>query len=128
MAKYLREVRELHALAVRLSRPNLKPSRIYRLLRDYSPRAILAFAIAVDSPVAREHALLYLERLRWVRPHIRGDFFKKQGIPPGPIYRRILDKLLYARLDGQICTASEEEEIATKLLAELGAKGAVQTT
>jgi len=124
VAKYLREVRELHALAVRLGRPNLKPSRIYRLLRGYSPRAIVAFFIALDSPVARENVRLYLERLRWVRPHLRGDFFKKQGIPPGPIYRQILDKLLYARLDGQICTASEEEEMAKKLLADLGGKRA----
>lgn len=122
VVKYLHEVRELHALAPRLRRPNLKPSRIYRLLRGYSPRAVVAFSIALDAPVARENVLLYLERLRWVRPHIRGDFFKKQGIPPGPIYRQILDKLLYARLDGLISTTSDEEAMAQELLASWQAK------
>ena len=117
IAKYLQEVRELRALAWRLDRLNLKPSRIFRLLRGYSPRAILAFSIALDSPSARDNVLLYLHRLRWVRPHTKGDFFKKEGVPPGPVYRQILDKLLDARLDGKLRTASEEEAMAKELLA-----------
>jgi len=117
VAKYLREVRELRALAWRLDRPNLKPSRIYRLLHGYSPRAIMAFYIALDSPTARDNVLLYLQRLRWVRPHITGDFLKQQGLPPSPAYQQILNKLLDARLDGQVRTASEEEALARKLIA-----------
>jgi len=116
VAKYLREVKKLRALAWRLDKPNMKPSRVYRLLHDYSPRAIMAFAIALDSPTARDNVLLYLNRLRWVRPHVRGKFLKKEGIPPGPVYRQILDKLLYARLDGQVRTAAEEEAMAKKLV------------
>ena len=116
-AKYLWEVKELRALAWRLDKENLKPSRIHRLLHVYSPRAILVFAIALDSPIARDNVLLYLNRLRWVRPHIRGAFLKKEGIPPGPVYRQILGKLLYARLDGQIRTAAEEEAMAKRLVA-----------
>jgi tRNA nucleotidyltransferase (CCA-adding enzyme) len=120
VGKYLREVHGLHGLAWRLDRPRgLKPSRIYRLLHGYSPRAILAFSVALDSSVARDHVTLYLDRLRWVRPTIRGEFLKSQGVEPGPIYRQILDKLLYARLDGQIRTASEEEAMAKALLAQL---------
>jgi tRNA nucleotidyltransferase (CCA-adding enzyme) len=116
-AKYLWEVKELRALAWRLDKENLKPSRIHRLLHVYSPRAILVFSIALDSPIARENVLLYLNRLRWVRPHIRGTFLKKEGIPPGPVYRQILGKLLYARLDGQVRTAAEEEAMAKRLVA-----------
>jgi tRNA nucleotidyltransferase (CCA-adding enzyme) len=116
-AKYLWEVKELRALAWRLDKENLKPSRIHRLLYIYTPRAILVFAIALDSPVARDNVLLYLNRLRWVRPHIRGAFLKKEGIPPGPVYRQILGKLLYARLDGRVRTAAEEEAMAKRLVA-----------
>jgi tRNA nucleotidyltransferase (CCA-adding enzyme) len=119
VGEYLREVRELHALAWRLDRPNLKPSRVYRLLHGYSPRAILTFSVALDSSVARDNVMLYLDRLRWVRASTRGEFLKSQGVEPGPVYRQILDKLLYARLDGKICTASEEEVMAKALLAEL---------
>jgi tRNA nucleotidyltransferase (CCA-adding enzyme) len=63
--------------------------------------------------------MLYLDRLRWVRPTIRGEFLKSQGVEPGPVYRQILDRLLYARLDGKIRTASEEEAMAKALVARL---------
>jgi tRNA nucleotidyltransferase (CCA-adding enzyme) len=119
VGKYLREVHGLHALAWRLDRPNLRPSRIYQLLHGYSPRAILAFSVALDSSTARDNVLLYLDRLRWVRPATRGEFLKGQGVEPGPVYRQILDRLLYARLDGKIRTASEEEVMAKALLAGL---------
>jgi tRNA nucleotidyltransferase (CCA-adding enzyme) len=119
VGKYLREVHGLHALAWRLDRPNLRPSRIYQLLHGYSPRAILAFSVALDSSAARDHVMLYLDRLRWVRPTIRGEFLKSQGVEPGPVYRQILDRLLYARLDGKIRTASEEEAMAKALVARL---------
>jgi len=116
IVKYLWEVRQLRAVAWRIDKPGLSPSRIYRLLHDYSPRAIRAFSIALDSSVARDNVLLYLERLRWVRPRIKGDFFKERGLSPGPVYRRFLDKLLDARLDAKISTASEEEALANELL------------
>jgi tRNA nucleotidyltransferase (CCA-adding enzyme) len=119
VGKYLREVHGLHALAWRLDRPNLKPSRIYQLLRGYSPRAILAFSVALDSSAARDNVKLYLDRLRWVRPTIRGEFLKSKSVEPGPVYRQILDRLLYARLDGKIRTASEEEAMAKVLLGRL---------
>jgi tRNA nucleotidyltransferase (CCA-adding enzyme) len=119
VGKYLREVHGLHALAWRLDRANLKASRIYQLLHGYSPRAILAFSVALDSSTARDNVMLYLDRLRWVRPTIRGEFLKSQGVEPGPVYRQILDRLLYARLDGKIRTASEEEVMARALLASL---------
>ena len=77
----------------------------------------MAFYIALDSPTARDNVLLYLQRLRWVRPHITGDFLKQQGLPPSPAYQQILNKLLDARLDGQVRTASEEEALARKLIA-----------
>ncbi len=117
VVRYLQEVKALRARAWRLDKPNLKPSRVYRLLHVYSARALAAFAVALDSPVARDNVLLYLNRLRWVRLRIGGHYLKKEGIPPGPVYREILNKLLYARLDGKLRTAVEEEGMAKKLVA-----------
>ena len=111
----LRQVRKLRALAWRLDGEEMRPSAIYRLLNAYSPRAIKAFAIAADSPLARERALLYLERLRWVRLRIGGELLKKQDLPPGPVYGQILDRVLDARLDGRVRTTAEEEAMARKL-------------
>jgi tRNA nucleotidyltransferase (CCA-adding enzyme) len=117
VGKLLREVKKLRSRAHRLDRPDLKPSQIYRLLHYFSAQAIMAFCIALDSAVGRENVQLYLNQLRWVRSHIKGGFLKEQGIPAGPIYSRILDRLLHARLDGEVRTASEEEAMAKKLIA-----------
>lgn len=116
VANYVWEVRDLRALAWRLNKPNLNPSRIYRLLHNYSSRAVASFSIALDSEPAYANVLTYLQRLRWIRPHIKGSFFKEQGLPSGPAYREMLDKLLDARLDGRIRTTSEEEAMAEELL------------
>jgi len=117
VVEYLRQVKALHALTRRLERPNLKPSRIYRLLRPFSPQALTAYSIALDAGSAREKVLLYLQRLRWVRTRIHGDYLKQQGLAQGPVYGEILGALLDARLDGKISTASEEERMAKRLIA-----------
>jgi tRNA nucleotidyltransferase (CCA-adding enzyme) len=116
LAKYLDEVRDLRAKAWRIDRPGLKPSRIYQLLRHYSARALLAFSIALDSPEARDNVLQYLHKLRWVRPTIKGEYLREQGVQPGPVYGKILNEVLNARLDGRIRTTSDEEELAQRLL------------
>ncbi|MBM4430322.1 MAG: CBS domain-containing protein, partial [Chloroflexi bacterium] len=116
VAAHLRETRGLRAWAWRLNRPNIRPSRLYQLLHGHTPKAIVAFYVALDSAVARKNVLLYLQRLRWVRPRVDGEFLKAQGVPPGPVYRQILGELLYARLDGKLRTLLEEEAMAKKLI------------
>jgi tRNA nucleotidyltransferase (CCA-adding enzyme) len=117
VGKLLREVKDLRQRAQRLERPDLRPSKVYRLLHHFSPQAIIAFCIALDSAEGRQNVQLYLNQLRWVRPYIKGNFLKEQGVPTGPIYSRILDRLLYARLDGEVRTSSEEEAMAKRLIA-----------
>jgi len=117
VVEYLHQIKALHALTRRLDRSNLKPSRIYRLLRPFSPQALMAYSIALDANVAHDNVLLYLQRLRWVRTRIHGDYLQQQGLPQGPVYGEILGALLDARLDGKISTASEDERLAKRLLA-----------
>lgn len=119
--KFLTEVHELRTLAHRLDKQELKPSRVYRLLEGYSPAAVAAFCLALDSEVARQHVRLYLERLRWVRTLVGGEFLKGLGVQPGPLYGRVLDRLLFARLDGRIQTLREEEAMARRLVSRLTA-------
>ena len=39
------------------------------------------------------------------------------GLAPGPAFREILDKLLFARLDGKIRTVADEHELLHRLAA-----------
>jgi tRNA nucleotidyltransferase (CCA-adding enzyme) len=42
------------------------------------------------------------------------------GLRPGPIYRKVLDALRNARLDGQVHTRQDEEALAREVLAQHG--------
>jgi len=124
--KFLREVHQLRSLANRLEKPELKPSRVYRLLDGYSADAATAFWLALDSEVARQHVRLYLDRLRWVRTLVGGEYLKGLGLRPGPLYGRVLDRLLFARLDGRIHTLHDEQSLARRLVARLAESDAAE--
>ncbi|NLF14107.1 MAG: hypothetical protein GX597_20180, partial [Anaerolineaceae bacterium] len=40
------------------------------------------------------------------------------GLRPSPLFRRLLDAVRNARLDGEIETVEEEKELVARLLAE----------
>jgi len=103
---------------VPLATANIAPSEIYRLLQDYSDDALAVFQIAVDDAVVCERVQLYRTRLRTMTPEITGNDLKQFGIQPGPVYREILDRLRNARLDGEISTRAEEEEIVRQFVAQ----------
>ncbi|MDO8716622.1 MAG: CCA tRNA nucleotidyltransferase [Dehalococcoidales bacterium] len=94
-----------------LSKPKLRPSRIYELLDGYPITAITANSLATDSPVVRHNIQLFLTKLRYVKPAITGEYLKKQGIPAGPRIKEILRRLLEARLDGKVTSRKSEEEL-----------------
>jgi tRNA nucleotidyltransferase (CCA-adding enzyme) len=50
----------------------------------------------------------FLTTTRRVRPILRGDDLRGLGLRPGPIYRDILNSLLYARLDGHVQSRDDE--------------------
>jgi tRNA nucleotidyltransferase (CCA-adding enzyme) len=50
----------------------------------------------------------FLSTTRRVRPILRGNDLRALGIRPGPIYREILNSLLYARLDGHVQSRDDE--------------------
>ncbi len=117
-ATLLREVNALRALTPRLARDELRPSDVFRLLNPYSEQAIFILWVASDSALVRRQLALYHRELRHVRPEIDGDYLKRMGIPPGPIYSRLFGALRDARLDDEIATLEEEAALVNKLLPE----------
>jgi len=89
----------------------VKPSSIYHLLNGYSPQAITTGIIAGDSEEACRNMQLYLDKLRSIKPLLNGNDLIQMGIPPGPRIKEILNKLLDARLDGEVKTRQDEEGV-----------------
>lgn len=102
----------------RLADPTLRPSQITKILDDYPEAALQAvWLLAKDKPDVRERIAMYTCEWRQRRPMTTGNDLKAMGIAPGPRYRRILDRLRFAWIDGDVRTVEEEQQLLQKLLA-----------
>lgn len=94
---------------------SLRPSRVVARLRSVADIALLAVWLASPAEV---RALLerYLHEWRFVKPKTDGHTLRTMGLPSGPRYKVILDRLLAARLDGEVTNDSEETAFLQSLL------------
>ncbi len=111
LTQTLRDTNNLKAKLESLADPELTPSSIYHFLHGYSSTAIIANSLAGDSPVVRQHILLFLNKLRYVKSSLTGNDLKKMGIAPGPQMKEILQHLHKARLDGSVTSKRGEEDL-----------------
>jgi tRNA nucleotidyltransferase (CCA-adding enzyme) len=110
-AEAMRQTVQLKAQLHKLTNPKLKASEIYRLLHGYSATAIQANVLASESLIASQNLLLYLNKLRYVKPLLNGEDLKKMGITSGPKIGQVLNAILKARLDGEMQTRKDEERL-----------------
>jgi len=87
---------------------DLSPSRIFRLLSGSSPESLLLLMALTPEERTRKQISDFLTSYSRVRTFLQGKDLLALGIAPGPIYRKILDTLLYARLDGKVETREDE--------------------
>jgi tRNA nucleotidyltransferase (CCA-adding enzyme) len=99
----------LGAIKLRLKRaPEVANSEIYRWFNGLSLEVLLYLASRVNSEQTRRFVSLYLTKLRNTVPLLTGDNLLALGLKPGPLFRRIRDHLLQARLDGRVVTRDDE--------------------
>ena len=90
---------------------DMRPPRSSSLYRWFQPLSIeiLLFMMARASrEEVRQWVSRYITHLRDVHPLLTGHDLEKLGIVPGPVYKTILNDLLFARLDERVETAEEE--------------------
>jgi tRNA nucleotidyltransferase (CCA-adding enzyme) len=115
-AAVLRQVAELRTKLPDLQKPQ-RPSALYRLLAPFNEQALSALWLAADDPVVRQKIERFCHTLRYVEPLINGHYLKEQcKLPPGPIYRQVLEAVRDAHLDGEISTLEEEKELTERIL------------
>ncbi len=104
-----RGLARMRSLARSLQRAREVPaSRVYRWLAEAPVEVVLALMTVVARPELRKAIGDFLSAKGKVRPFLRGDDLRALGIRPGPIYRDILNSLLYARLDGHVQSRDDE--------------------
>lgn len=97
---------------------NMKPSEVVIHLEGIEPLAIYANYLASEDEEVRDILWKYVSSWHQVIPKTDGHILQQLGIPPGPIYRQILQTLRSAWLDGTIGSPEEEEILLEELLPE----------
>ena len=91
-------------------KPEPQPSEIYHMLADVDTEWLLFIMAKTHQEGTRRAISRYFRDLKEVRPKLRGRDLKDMGITPGPVYRRILNQLLDAQLNGDLTSREEELE------------------
>ncbi|MFZ2949992.1 MAG: CBS domain-containing protein, partial [Desulfuromonadaceae bacterium] len=107
----------LNAIKRRLKQTaEIRNSQLFAWFSDLSLEMLLYMAARASSEQVRRFVSLYLTRLRAVAPSLDGDDLRGLGLEPGPLFRRIKDRLLQARLDGEVCSRDQEEALVRSLV------------
>ncbi len=92
-----------------------KLSRLYAILHPIPIEGVLFLMARSRKEHIRRNISQYLSRLRFLEIEVNGNDLKELGIPPGPIYTRILDRLIAARVDGKAESREEQLQLAKQL-------------
>lgn len=108
--------RHAGSLLRRLSvRTNHRPSTTYRVLEGLPDETLLFLMAKCKSEVVRRELSAYVTQYRKVKPLLTGDDLKAMGIKPGPIFRKVLERLRDARLNGEVRSEDDERELAGRI-------------
>jgi len=100
--KHQSVVRNLSALS------QSKPSQIYQLLSPFSLEVLLYAMAKSPAEEVKKMISLYLRSLRSTKVSLTGRDLQSLGYQPGPTFKKILDNLLQAKLDGEVKTRQDE--------------------
>jgi tRNA nucleotidyltransferase (CCA-adding enzyme) len=96
-----------------------RPSEVVRLLQPYPPRVLLvAVAQIGPSSVVGQLIRRYQAEWRHVKSVVNGNDLLSMGLEAGPRVGLLLDRLLAARLDGDVHDAAGEYALLEELLDE----------
>lgn len=97
------------------ARRRILPSKIYRLLEPLSHEATILLMAVSRSDIGKGRVMEFFYKYNGLRTAVRGDDIKAMGVKSGPRFNKILEKILYKKLDGFLKTKEEEIGYARKL-------------
>ncbi|MBI3355723.1 MAG: CCA tRNA nucleotidyltransferase, partial [Nitrospirae bacterium] len=108
-----------HGVIRRLGRrPPLRPAETFRLLSGLSDETLLGLMAKSKGESVKRQVSAFLTVYQHMKPVVTGVELKAMGLKPGPQFKNILDRLLDARLNGELKTESEERELARRLVGK----------
>lgn len=105
------------AVMRRLGRkPELKASEVYRLLSGLSDETLLSLMAMSKGETVKRQISVFLTTYQHVKPTLTGTDLKAMGLKPGPQFKKLLDRLLAARLNNEVKTDAEERQMVHQLV------------
>ena len=99
------------------NKSTLKPSETYRLLSGLSDETLLGLMAKSKGDSVKRQISAFLTTYQQIKPTLTGADLKAMGLKPGPKYKQILDRLLDARLNGEVKTEADERLLVHRLAA-----------
>lgn len=93
-----------------------EPSQVTTRLDPVPPIALYAVYRATSDIHLRRQLQMYATHWRLLKPVTDGDRLRSLGLPPGPAYRQILERLRAAWVDGEIHSEADETVLLEQLL------------
>jgi tRNA nucleotidyltransferase (CCA-adding enzyme) len=97
-----------------------RPSDIYHAFTGVPDEFLLYLMAMSPQPLLRRVISHYFTHLQHEHCLINGKDLRALGIPPGPLYAKILRTVLDARLDGTVQSRDEEVRLAATIWQESG--------
>lgn len=99
-----------------LSKENLDKYLLYSLLKGLGIEAIIYYYNDCESSYIKHYLLLYMLKLRDISISLTGEDLKKLNIAPGPVYKKILDEILKAKILGLVYNKEDELKYIDKII------------
>jgi tRNA nucleotidyltransferase (CCA-adding enzyme) len=106
----------LHAEASKLNA--LPASKLVPRLEAEPILAVYALYLLDRNKPVKAKLEKFAKRWRYIQPTVDGHTLARRGLKPGPEYRRILDTLRAAWLDGRVKNKAQERKLLENLLHE----------
>ena len=92
---------------------------IFRLFKNRSSEFLIIFLSALNNKHAYEAIIRYIFKLSNITISINGNILKNMGVPPGPVFRIIIDKITEKKAAGLLKNHIDEIKCARELIGEL---------
>jgi len=97
-------------------------SKIYFLLHQIPTEGLLYLMAKCDDSKSKKMISQFLISLKKIRISLNGEDLKKMGFVPGPIFRKIFQEILMARLDGLVSSHDKEMEFVKQRFGDISTK------
>jgi len=100
----------------KLSRRDIEASEIFSLLKPLSCEVIVLIKAKHKNALLDKHIRDFLMTYSNTHTYITGNDLRRLGLKPGPHYKKILNKILGAKLNGRVKTKEDELALAKKMM------------